>query len=178
MGKGRGQKQLSTYPSSRKARLSGAARVTVGSLGSSKAAGPSLSGGSLRQRRQGVSGRPLDEGCRQGPQPSVPDSPWDRPDHPDQGNHGCREPPRRKWRGKAVSWMGPDHRGCRETSQAPGSIPQPQFLWSGSYSLQDSERLISWAHLHLSGKELKPFHVILGRGTQRRRKEPYPEGGG
>lgn len=59
-----------------------------------------------------------------------------------------------------------------------GPSPQPQFLWSGSYSLQDSERLISWAHLHLSGKELKLFHVILGRGTQRRRKEPYPEGGG
>lgn len=59
-----GQKQLCTYPGSRKARLSGTAWVTVGSLGASKATGPSLSRGSLYQRRQGVSKKPLDLGCR------------------------------------------------------------------------------------------------------------------
>lgn len=68
----RGRKQLGTYPGSRKARLSGAARVTVGSLGARKATGPSLSRGSLYKRRQGVSGRPLDSGCRKGPQPLFP----------------------------------------------------------------------------------------------------------
>lgn len=54
-GRARGLAQLevkhesssATYPGSRKARLSGTARVPIGSLGTSKAAGPSLSGGSL-----------------------------------------------------------------------------------------------------------------------------------
>lgn len=41
-----------TYPGSRKARLSGTARIAVGTLGTSKAAGPSLSRGSLHKGRQ------------------------------------------------------------------------------------------------------------------------------
>lgn len=98
---------LHTYPGSRKARLSGTARVTVGSLGASQATGPSLSRGSLYKRRQGVSGRPLDRGYREGPQPLFANSPWDLPDHPDLGNHGCQEHPRKRWRGEAVSWNGP-----------------------------------------------------------------------
>lgn len=97
-----GQKQLRTYPGSRKARLSGTAWVTVGSLGASKATGPSLARGSLYQRKQGVSERPLDQGCRKGLQPLFPTSPWDLPDHLDLGNHGCQEHPK-KWRGEAMS---------------------------------------------------------------------------
>lgn len=180
MGKGRGQQQLRTYPSPRKARLSGTARVTVGSLGSSQAAGASLSRGSLSKRRQGVSGRPVDGGCRKGTQPFFPDSPWGRPDHLDQGNHGCQEHPRKKWRGKAVSGMGPEPPtvAAGRLAWLRGPSLQPQFLWSRSYSSHDSEGLISWASLHLSGKELKLCHVILGWGTQKRRKEPYPEGSG
>lgn len=50
-----------TYPGSRKARLSGTARVTVGSFGTSKATGSSLSRGSLHERRQRVSRKPFDQ---------------------------------------------------------------------------------------------------------------------
>lgn len=49
------------YPGSRKARFSRTARVTIGSLGTSKATGPSLSRGSLHQRRQGVSKMPCNQ---------------------------------------------------------------------------------------------------------------------
>lgn len=91
---------LHTYPGSRKAGLSGTARVTVGSLGASQATGPSLSRGSLYKKRQGVIGRALDRGYREGPQPLFASSPWDLPDHPDLGNHGCQEHPRKRWRGE------------------------------------------------------------------------------
>ena len=65
--------------------------------------------------------------------------------------------------------------GRREPSQALGGPShQPQFLWSSSYSLQDSGRLTSWACLHQSGKELKLCHVTLGVRAQIRRREPCP----
>lgn len=48
-----GNSSSGTHPGSRKARLAGTARVTIGSLGASKATGPSLSRGSLYKRRQG-----------------------------------------------------------------------------------------------------------------------------
>lgn len=61
-----------TYPGSRKARLSGTARVTVGSLGTSKATGTSLSRGSLHKRRQRVSRSHLTSDAGTDPRPCSP----------------------------------------------------------------------------------------------------------
>lgn len=77
--------------------------------------------------------------------------------------------------------MAPDSTvAARNLTRLQGVHPptrQPRFLWSSSHGLQDSERLTSWACLHLSGKELTLFHVVLGVGSQIKKRETYPHSG-
>lgn len=102
----KGNSGFATYPGSRKSRFSRTARVTIGSLGTSKTTGPSLSRSSLHKGTQGVSGIPCDQRCREGPQPLFPHSPWDLPDHLDLGNRGCQEHPKEPQGGEAVNENG------------------------------------------------------------------------
>ena len=158
----RRESSSATYPGSRKARLSGTARVPISSLGTSKAAGPTLSGGSLHGGRQGVSRRPSDQQCRD-PSPFPPPTHlWTCQTILTWETAVARSPLEGRGRrtGGESDWPRPNHTGSLGGlgSSIPPT-PQPQLLGGRSDSPQDSEGLTARA---CPTGELRPSHAILG----------------
>lgn len=147
-----------THPGSRKAGLSRTARVTIGSFGTSKATGPSLSRGSLHKGSQGVSRRPSHQHCRN-PSPSSPTHlgtcqtilTWEttvtRSALEGSGRTGSElERP-----------LTQSHRAPRRASGEQSHQPTNHHFYGG----QDSERLTSQA---CPGEQLRLLRAILVGG--------------